>query len=86
MDLEIPQGWQGALSLDSMKSSHPVMQEAEKPSEIDELFDAISYNKVSLIVDKRYSYNKSKLITFKYNPLLSNTIDYYRYQFTITKM
>uniref|UniRef100_A0A7M5XDN7 Aminopeptidase n=2 Tax=Clytia hemisphaerica TaxID=252671 RepID=A0A7M5XDN7_9CNID len=45
LDLEIPQGWQGALSLDSMKSSHPVMQEAEKPSEIDELFDAISYNK-----------------------------------------
>jgi len=46
LDLEVPQGWQSAISLDSLKSSHPVMQDVQKSSEIDELFDSISYNKV----------------------------------------
>ena len=34
-----------ALSLDGLKSSHPIEQEVENPAEIGQLFDAISYSK-----------------------------------------
>ncbi len=34
-----------ALSLDGLKSSHPIEQEVNNPAEIGELFDAISYSK-----------------------------------------
>ena len=34
-----------ALSLDGLKNSHPIEQEVKNPSEIEELFDAISYSK-----------------------------------------
>ncbi len=34
-----------ALSLDGLKNSHPIEQEVSDPSEIGELFDAISYSK-----------------------------------------
>lgn len=34
-----------ALNLDSLISSHPIYIEVEKPSDIDEIFDAISYSK-----------------------------------------
>ena len=47
LDLQVPTGWQAAISLDSLKNSHPIDQPVDTPSEIDELFDAISYNKVS---------------------------------------
>lgn len=47
LDLQVPTGWQSAISLDSLNSSHPVSQDVQKASEIDELFDTISYNKVS---------------------------------------
>jgi len=45
LDLQVPTGWQAAISLDSLKNSHPIDQPVDTPSEIDELFDAISYNK-----------------------------------------
>ena len=44
----MPTGWQAAISLDSLRNSHPIDQPVDTPSEIDELFDAISYNKVRL--------------------------------------
>ena len=34
-----------ALSLDGLKSSHPIEQEVDNPAEIGQLFDAISYSK-----------------------------------------
>ncbi|MGH2545228.1 MAG: M1 family metallopeptidase, partial [Ardenticatenaceae bacterium] len=34
-----------ALSLDGLKNSHPIEQEVKHPSEIEQLFDAISYSK-----------------------------------------
>ena len=34
-----------ALSLDGLRSSHPIEQEVENPAQIGELFDAISYSK-----------------------------------------
>ena len=43
--MQVPTGWQAAITMDSMKNSHSVSQDVTKPSEIDELFDAISYNK-----------------------------------------
>ena len=35
-----------ALELDALKNSHPIEVEVGHPSEVDEIFDAISYNKV----------------------------------------
>ena len=49
--MQVPTGWQAAVSLDSMKNSHPVSQNVQRNSEIDELFDAISYNKVSTKIE-----------------------------------
>ena len=34
-----------ALSLDSLKNSHPIEQEVKNPAEVSQLFDAISYSK-----------------------------------------
>ena len=45
----MPTGWQAAITMDSLKNSHPVSQDVQAPSEIDELFDSISYNKVSIM-------------------------------------
>ena len=35
----------GAMSLDSLKTSHPIDVKVDKPSEVREIFDEISYNK-----------------------------------------
>ena len=37
----------GALNLDSLNESHPILQEVASPDEINSLFDAISYSKVT---------------------------------------
>jgi aminopeptidase 2 len=37
---------QQAMSLDSLQSSHPIMSDVKNPSEIEAIFDAISYKKV----------------------------------------
>jgi puromycin-sensitive aminopeptidase len=39
-----------ALSLDGLKSSHPIEQEVRDPAEIGQLFDAISYSKGASII------------------------------------
>jgi len=39
-----------ALSLDSLKNSHPIEVEVHGPGEIDEIFDVISYSKGSTII------------------------------------
>ena len=36
----------GALDLDSLNESHPILQEVASPDEINSLFDTISYSKV----------------------------------------
>ena len=45
---------------DSLISSHPVYQPVDNPSEIDSMFDSITYDKVSLIncVDHSITYDK----------------------------
>jgi len=40
----------GALDMDSSLSSHPVLQDVGNPSEISELFDAISYDKGASLI------------------------------------
>jgi puromycin-sensitive aminopeptidase len=37
-----------ALELDALENSHPIEVEVGHPSEVDEIFDNISYNKVPL--------------------------------------
>ena len=39
-----------ALSLDGLKNSHPIEQEVEDPSQVSQLFDAISYSKGASII------------------------------------
>lgn len=36
------------LSLDATQGSHPIIQKVETPDQITEVFDTVSYNKVSL--------------------------------------
>ena len=38
-----------ALTIDSLNTSHPIITEATTPDEINALFDAISYEKVSML-------------------------------------
>ena len=45
-----------ALSLDSLRSSHPVEVPINNPSEIDEIFDHISYSKGASIIAMLHSY------------------------------
>lgn len=46
----ITQDANNALSLDAMKSSHPIEVEVKHPSEIDEIFDSITYSKGSTVI------------------------------------
>ena len=39
-----------ALELDALKNSHPIEVEVGHPSEVDEIFDAISYNKGASVI------------------------------------
>ena len=39
-----------ALELDALKSSHPIEVEVGHPSEVDEIFDSISYNKGASVI------------------------------------
>ena len=39
-----------ALSLDGLKSSHPIEQEVKDPAEVSQLFDAISYSKGASVI------------------------------------
>lgn len=43
-----------ALQLDSLQNSHPVEVPVNHPNEIDEIFDAISYNKVGYFFKSFY--------------------------------
>lgn len=45
-----------AMSLDSLHNSHPIEVPVKKPSEIDEIFDDISYNKGSSVIRTLYTY------------------------------
>ena len=45
-----------ALELDALKSSHPIEVEVGHPSEVDEIFDAISYNKGASVIRMLYNW------------------------------
>jgi aminopeptidase N len=51
---------QPALALDALASSHPISVEVRDPSEIEAIFDAISYSKV---IKARLSMARSQLIS-----------------------
>lgn len=40
----------GAMNLDALDSSHPIEVEVGHPSEVDEIFDQISYSKVFISI------------------------------------
>lgn len=45
-----------ALELDALKNTHPIQVPINHPSEIDEIFDAISYNKAASIIRMLHSF------------------------------
>lgn len=45
-----------ALNLDSLHNSHPIEVPVNHPSEIDEIFDSISYNKGASVIRMMYNY------------------------------
>eukprot|EP00795_Rhopilema_esculentum_P013378 gene13378-4237_t len=45
-----------ALSLDALKNSHPIEVEVGHPSEVDEIFDAISYSKGASVIRMLHEY------------------------------
>ena len=50
MDQFVAETLVGALYKDSLSNSHPVPVPVNDPNEISEIFDAISYNKVSALL------------------------------------
>lgn len=48
--------YQSALELDSLKTSHPIEVKVNEPSEIDEIFDAISYSKGATTIRMLHDY------------------------------
>lgn len=47
-----------AMEVDSLSSSHPVSTHVEKPAQIQEMFDDVSYDKVSIILSAINSHKK----------------------------
>ena len=45
-----------ALELDALKNSHPIEVEVGHPSEVDEIFDDISYNKGASVIRMLHDY------------------------------
>lgn len=45
-----------ALSLDALKNSHPIEVKVNHPDEVDEIFDAISYSKGSVVIRMLHAY------------------------------
>lgn len=45
-----------ALELDGLRNSHPIEVEVKNPSEIDEIFDAISYSKGASVIRMLYGW------------------------------
>ena len=45
-----------ALELDALKNSHPIEVEVGHPSEVDEIFDNISYNKGASVIRMLHDY------------------------------
>ncbi len=56
MDVDEALESQGALSLDSLKSTHPIHVTVNTPSEIESVFDSISYNKGASVLRMMESY------------------------------
>lgn len=50
------QATNGALQFDALKNTHPIRAKAETPQEINELFDAISYEKAAAVLRMIESY------------------------------
>jgi puromycin-sensitive aminopeptidase len=61
-----------ALELDSLKSSHPIEVPVGPPSEVDEIFDAISYSKGASTIRMLHNYIGDDVInSFLCNQIIS---------------
>ena len=52
----VPASLLEALELDALKSSHPIEVEVSHPSEVDEIFDNITYNKGASVIRMLYNW------------------------------
>jgi len=69
-----------ALELDALKSSHPIEVEVGHPSEVDEIFDNISYNKGASVIRMLYNWIGDDSFKKGMNSYLSK----YSYKNTLT--
>ncbi|KAG1652086.1 Puromycin-sensitive aminopeptidase [Nymphon striatum] len=63
-----------ALELDSLKNSHPIEVPVGSPSEIDEIFDTISYNKGASVIRMLHNFIGDKFLVKKVNAALKRQI------------
>lgn len=70
----------GALNLDGLNESHPILQTVGNPDEINSLFDSISYSKVRMYCGTPMNLKnapKDKLLTSKRGqPKIYSTVEY----------
>ena len=65
MDQFLVETLQAALGSDSLQNSHPISVPVHDPAEINEIFDSISYDKVTHKYKAAYNYYKSKLASLR---------------------
>ena len=70
-----------ALELDSLKNSHPIEVPVGPPSEVDEIFDAISYSKGASTIRMLHSYIGDEA----FRAGLHNYLDKFKYKNTVTE-
>jgi aminopeptidase N len=73
--------YNGAFNLDSLESSHPIEVEIEKAQDINEIFDAISYNKGSCLIN--YMIDIIGMDSFRFG--MKNYLTKYSYQNTVSE-
>jgi puromycin-sensitive aminopeptidase len=70
-----------ALELDSLKNSHPIEVPVGPPSEVDEIFDAISYSKGASTIRMLHNYIGDEAFRLG----LHNYLDKFKYKNTLTE-
>ena len=70
-----------ALELDSLKTSHPIEVQVGPPSEVDEIFDAISYSKGASTIRMLHSYIGDEA----FRAGLHNYLDKFKYKNAVTE-
>lgn len=72
---------QGVMALDSTPASHPIVQTAENPDQITELFDSITYDKGASVIRMLEDFVGSDVFSLG----VSNYLKRFKYQNAVTE-